>query len=191
MHFMKKAKKGGFTLIELLVVVAIIGILAAVVLSSVGATRAKARDTARTQAVHQLQVALELYRNSTGSYPDSSACGATIPSNAWCNSVESLTGTHWIRDKGVQAVLAPYIPIEPKDPLQGATTNWTPLNGGTIYYYSTGAKAGGGKAYEIVYGLENTASPIQNQNGVRMCDGSIDNWGTGNNGIITVGANCL
>lgn len=191
MYISNNKKNSGFTLIELLVVVAIIGILAAVVLSSVGAARQKARDAARVQSVHQLQLALELYKNTTGSFPNSANCGATVPSNTWCNSVESLAGNHWIRDNGVANALAAQISVESKDPLQKATANWTPLNGGSIYYYSAGAAGGIGKSYIIVYGLENAASAVQKQNGVKMCDGVTYNYGSGSNGVITVGANCL
>ncbi len=60
----------GFTLIELLVVVAIIGVLATTVLSSLQDSRAAARDARRFQEVRQLQTALELYRNNNnGLYP--------------------------------------------------------------------------------------------------------------------------
>ena len=62
-------KKTGFTLIELLVVMAIIGILSAVVLTSLNGARAKGRDARRISDVKQIQLALELYYDSTGSYP--------------------------------------------------------------------------------------------------------------------------
>jgi prepilin-type N-terminal cleavage/methylation domain-containing protein len=61
--------KRGFTLIELLVVIAIIGVLSAVVMTSLNAARAKARDASRMQAVHEIQNALQLYYTDTGSYP--------------------------------------------------------------------------------------------------------------------------
>lgn len=62
-------KKTGFTLIELLVVMAIIGILSAVVLTSLNGARAKGRDARRISDIKQIQLALELYYDSTGGYP--------------------------------------------------------------------------------------------------------------------------
>lgn len=53
-------KSKGFTLIELLVVVAIIGILATVVLASLGSARTKAKDTAARTALSQLRAEMEL-----------------------------------------------------------------------------------------------------------------------------------
>ncbi len=65
---MRKQQKG-FTLIELLVVIAIIGILATIVMVSLNTARAKARDARRISDVRQLQLALQMYYDSTGSYP--------------------------------------------------------------------------------------------------------------------------
>jgi len=59
----------GFTLIELLVVIAIIGILSSVVLASLNTARTKARDARRVSDIKQLQIALELYYDSNGTYP--------------------------------------------------------------------------------------------------------------------------
>ncbi len=64
---MKNTK--GFTLIELLVVIAIIGILSSVVLASLSTARAKSRDAKRISDLGQIQLALELYYDSSSSYP--------------------------------------------------------------------------------------------------------------------------
>lgn len=66
---MKISEKQGFTLIELLVVIAIIGILSSVVLASLNSARKKGRDARRIADVKQLQLALELAYDATGSYP--------------------------------------------------------------------------------------------------------------------------
>lgn len=59
----------GFTLIELLVVIAIIGLLSSVVLASLNTARGKARDAKRMADLDQLQLALEMYYDTAGSYP--------------------------------------------------------------------------------------------------------------------------
>ena len=61
--------KQGFTLIELLVVIAIIGLLSSIVLVSLNSTKAKARDAQRMSDLHQIKLALELYKNDRGNYP--------------------------------------------------------------------------------------------------------------------------
>jgi len=64
-----KLKNRGFTLIELMVVIAIIGLLASVVLTSVSFARAKTRDARRLSDVRQIQIALDLYYDKYGVYP--------------------------------------------------------------------------------------------------------------------------
>lgn len=61
--------KAGFTLIELLVAITIIGILAAIGLSSYSAAQRKARDARRKSDLQSVARALELYYNDHGAYP--------------------------------------------------------------------------------------------------------------------------
>src|SRR3989344_3231551 len=67
----------GFTLIELLVVIAIIGLLAAVVLASVGTARNKGADAAVEAQVNQAPSQAELYASdNSNSY--SGVCDAAV-----------------------------------------------------------------------------------------------------------------
>jgi prepilin-type N-terminal cleavage/methylation domain-containing protein len=59
----------GFSLIELLIVIAILGILAVVVVLSVGGTTTSAKAKACTADLKTLQIAAEAYNASTGGYP--------------------------------------------------------------------------------------------------------------------------
>lgn len=77
-----KSKQKGFTLIELLVVIAIIGLLATIVMVSLNTARAKARDARRISDVRQLQLALQMYYDSAGSYPAALSSLATTYINA-------------------------------------------------------------------------------------------------------------
>lgn len=63
---MKKTFHKGFTLIELLVVVAIIALLAATILASLGGARTKARDARTTSEISSMRAQAELYYNNHG-----------------------------------------------------------------------------------------------------------------------------
>jgi general secretion pathway protein G len=67
MHLGSKNK--GFTLIELLVVIAIIGILATIVLVSLGTGRTKAKDASAKASMNSMRSEAELAATATG-YPD-------------------------------------------------------------------------------------------------------------------------
>lgn len=110
----------GFTLIELLVVIAIIGILASVVLTSLSSARAKGRDSRRVQDLHQMELALELYRDTNGTYP---IVGSFINSR----------DADWNTTSALKTALAPYMASLPVDPLNNATDPW--FNGNYSYSY--------------------------------------------------------
>ncbi len=82
-------KKRGFTLIELLVVIAIIGILASIILVSLNGARAKARDAARLESLHQMALLIDEadsgvetpLQGCTGGYVDASSCTGPAPVN--------------------------------------------------------------------------------------------------------------
>jgi len=176
-------KKKGFTLIEMLVVIAIIGLLATLILVNINRAAAKARDSRRLAEIKQIQNALAMYYVDHNAYPISGNCGSTSPSANWCNSIQSLSNDHWIRNG--TSDLSPYIKQDPTDPNPVSVPNWAPVRGGTYFYYSNT-----GQWYMIVFGLEQTSHPFQAQDGVTDCGGTYYHYGNGVNGIITVGASC-
>ena len=74
---MSQKRQNGFTLIELLIVVIIIAILAAIAVPTYLGQRAKAKDAAVKEAVHNLQVGVLTYAaDHGGTYPSSGALTA-------------------------------------------------------------------------------------------------------------------
>lgn len=115
MKSLKKKKlidKKGFTLVELLIVMAIIGLLASIVLISLNIAKKKANDAKRLSDLKQIQIALEMYNDENGSYPNQN-CSST--DSGWNNLATDLQG---------------YITELPTDPVNNSTYRYWYDGGG-------------------------------------------------------------
>lgn len=65
-----KSKQQGFTIVELLIVIVVIGILAALVITTFTGIQQKARNTERQTDIKALHGQIEAYYAQNGSYPD-------------------------------------------------------------------------------------------------------------------------
>ena len=75
----KTQKQQGFTIVELLIVIVVIGILAALVITTFTGIQKKARDTERQTDVQALHGQLEAYYAQNGRYPTL----ANVNDSAW------------------------------------------------------------------------------------------------------------
>lgn len=136
-----------FTLIELLVVIAIIGLLASIILASLGGSRSKARDGRRVSDIKQIQLALSLYYDNVGSYP---VCSPP------CSGVAFATAL------GTNVLSPAYITVLPADPSNSGTLVYSYAS--TVNTPASGPcnTAGGCYGYVMQTVLENANSNASN-----------------------------
>ncbi|MFH1522241.1 MAG: type II secretion system protein [Patescibacteria group bacterium] len=95
-------RNAGFTLIELLVVISIIGLLSSMAVYAINSARLKARDIKRLADLKQIQLALELFYDATGYYPE------YLPLGTVCNATTVLNPL-------VSSGFLSSVPIDPKN----------------------------------------------------------------------------
>lgn len=74
-----KKRQEGFTIVELLIVIVVIGILAAIVITTYAGIQAKARNAKRQTDLNSIQTNLEAYFSTNGHYPSY----ADLNSSTW------------------------------------------------------------------------------------------------------------
>lgn len=136
-------KTRGFTLIELLMVISIIALLAAIILAALAGARSGATNAQKIENVRQMVDALEIYYDSTGSYPIPST-GAV---NTGCSSADggciaclqlNSSGTclyGGVVDSSTNTALNPYIktPLSKADDVIVGSGRGAVNNGGISY----------------------------------------------------------
>lgn len=84
-----KNRNQGFTIVELLIVIVVIGILAALVITTYSGIQAKSRNSQRSADISAMVTQLEAYKSDQGNYPSL----ANINSASWrAANMKSLDG---------------------------------------------------------------------------------------------------
>jgi prepilin-type N-terminal cleavage/methylation domain-containing protein len=126
----------GFTLIEILVVIAIIGLLASVIITSITKARYRSRDTKRVSDLKQIQKALEIYISNHGSLPSPSAYGRSNVSPGWWDGWWDLStnsaGNGFMNFLVTDGIMSK-VPVDPTNSPSGY--NGALGNGYQYFYY--------------------------------------------------------
>jgi len=73
-----KKRQSGFTIVELLIVIVVIGILAALVITTYGGIQSKARNSKRQVDMQSLQTQIEAFYSQNGYYPSLTDMNGTV-----------------------------------------------------------------------------------------------------------------
>ncbi len=150
-------KERGFTLVEIIIVIAIVSILATVVLLNYGDVKKAVRDKQRVTDIEQIRLALRLYREANGTYPDCKTgmeirTGVTQPGGC---------------SENINTALAPYMTTIPEDPRADGSTY--------MYVYDSkyDCRVNGNTSDEtVVYAIQT--------------DGMASNWGRNSPHVVGV-----
>jgi aspartyl-tRNA(Asn)/glutamyl-tRNA(Gln) amidotransferase subunit B len=83
----KEKNKKGFTLAEIVVTISIILLILIIGVTSISRIRENTRNANRVNDIKQIQLALEMYRSDTGSYPESLNFGSSLNNPTHINIV--------------------------------------------------------------------------------------------------------
>lgn len=94
--FNQKNHSRGFTILELIVSLAIIGLLLAVAINGLAASKQKSRDVKRVDEIKQIQNALQLYHNDNQSYPATLSSELLVPVYIKTIPKDPATGNNYL-----------------------------------------------------------------------------------------------
>ncbi len=166
-----KLRTSGFTLMELLVVISIIGILSSTVLVTLNGVRKKATDSKRIQDFNTLKIAMALYYEENGKYPNDyalypSGWGPAIPGvYGSLSSTPVIPGGSQLSGNGAcDAIVPGAVGADPDPSIGGFIQNIVPeaynasmqelVDGGFIPKI-IGSSGGPGYCYHSSFGTEN------------------------------------
>ncbi len=147
----------GFTLIELLTVIAIIGILAAIIIPTVGKVRQSAKSAQCLSNLRQIGMAFNLYpADNKGFYPrtaNNSVPGVATPTSNWAKALTSYIPA---RPTANLVVINPVFlcPSEAIQPAPGAA-------GSSVHYFATYALENSNSAAATAPGSANGPRLVQ------------------------------
>ena len=160
----------GFTLVELLVVIAIIGVLSAIVLSSLTGARGKSRDAKRVASLHEMAKLIAIFDTDPANLFWTTAGGATQCTAAYADATTCL-------GIGKSGVSTP----------TGFSNYVDPTTSGTT---CKGAASGAASTAECQYSLSNAAGAgSPNSQNFQICSFLETGAGRLTRGLVMVSSN--